>query len=143
MRADVTFGGDGRVSGFRFRVDTLLVSIGTGNFLTITARDFDLNTGATGNERVVSFGSVGAQVKVGTLQIGGEARNFGFTADGSFKTGNPSVPGSKFSVVLQVGGAGAGQLGWPEWLPVKITALGVEFNAPETNLLDFNIILSA
>ena len=44
-----------------------------GSFVTLTARDFMLNTGAAANQELVCFGVVGAKVKIGTLELGGEA----------------------------------------------------------------------
>ena len=89
--------------------------------LTITARDFTLDTGAEADEELVSFGSVGAEVKIGALVIGGEARNFAFLGDGSFET----KPG--FGVFLSVGGADGGAFKWPSWLPIRINAIGIEW----------------
>ena len=44
-----------------------------------------LNTGASADQELVSFASLGAKVKIGSLELGGEARNFAFLGDGSFK----------------------------------------------------------
>src|SRR5262249_30873954 len=45
----------GHVSAFQFKVDTMEIALG--GYVTITARDFFLNTGATDTQPLVSFGS--------------------------------------------------------------------------------------
>ena len=81
--------------------------------LTITARDFRIDTGAGPTEDLVSFGAVGAEVKIGSLTIGGEARNFAFTRRRHVQ-GQPG-----FGVVLSVGGADGSAFKWPTWLPIR------------------------
>src|SRR5262249_48284319 len=144
MRADLNFE-NGHFTGLHFNVDTLDVSIANG-LLVLHAQNFDLNTEAIGAERVVSFGSIGAKVKIGTLEIGGEARNFGFTADGHFRAGIPvpqGQPARPFAVILNIGGTSGSSLGWPSWLPIQINTLGVEFTDIEQHPEDFTILLSA
>ena len=94
---------------------------------------------------MATFGAIGARLKIGTLEIGGEARNFGITAQGEFKAGaaNPDLP---FAVVLSAGGTSGAALGWPSWLPIQINTLGVEFGTtPDGGLIldDFTLVLSA
>ncbi len=136
MRAELTFD-EGKVASLIFRVDTLKLTIA--DVLTLTAQDFNLNTGATGSDFLVQFGQLGATVKIGSLEIGGEARNFGITADGDFKV----LPGKQFSVVLNIGGASGSALGWPSWLPIQITTLGLSWIDFEHHPADFDILLSA
>ena len=135
LRIEVEFDDDGGFKGFIFEVDTLLVSIN--DFVTITAVGFRLDTSATGTDPLVEFVSVGAKVKIGSLELGGEARNFAILGNGSFD----ARPG--FGIFLSVGSASGSGFNWPSWLPIKIHALGVEWddfdNAPE----DFLITLSA
>ena len=77
LRVDMKFD-KGRVKGLVFKADTLNLRLGS--FLTVTAKDFYIDTSATGSQIVVSFASAGATVKFGSMTIGGSARNFGFTA---------------------------------------------------------------
>lgn len=136
MRAELTFN-NGQVNGLLFQVDTLKLTLG--GVLTVTAQKFDLDTGATGTDPIVSFGSIGATLKVGKLEIGGQARNFGFTRDGDFVF----LPGKPFGVLLSVDGVSGSALGWPSWLPIKITTLGAEWEDIQNNPEDFTLILSA
>ena len=53
--------------------------------------------------------------------IGGEARNFAFLGDGSFK----AKPG--FGVFLSVGGADGSAFKWPTWLPIRIDPIGIQW----------------
>jgi hypothetical protein len=143
LRADITFDDSGNFEALLFNVDTLTVELG--GVLTLVAQDFDLDTGAKGVERIVSFGVIGARLTLGSLEIGGEARNFGFTASGAFVPGHPDFPDRNFAIVLSAGGADGSAVGWPEWLPVRIDTLGVQF--PVVNdTLDFTdpiIVISA
>jgi hypothetical protein len=93
------------VQGLKFKVDTLNVTIAS--VLTLSAKDFELDTSATGTEFVVQFGALAASVKIGSLEIGGEARNFGITADGDFQV----LPSKEFAVVLNIGGTTGSGLG--------------------------------
>src|SRR6267142_3158438 len=148
LRADLVFK-NGAVDRIKFKIDTLKATLGS--FLVLTAQDFQLDTGAQNDERVLNLGSVGAVVKIGGLEISGEARNFGFTARGDFVGGfvSPTTgqldPSKPFGVILSIGGTSGSSLGWPDWLPVKITTLGVEFatHNNQVDFSDFTIILSA
>ena len=134
MRATLQFS-NGRVSAFKFSVDTLNIQLGS--FVTITSTGFMLDTGATGTQEMVSFISVGAQVKIGSLVIGGKARNFAFLGNGSFqaKTG--------FGIFLSIGSATGDSFKWPSWLPIKINALGIQWDDVENHPEDFVLTLSA
>ncbi|HEX7197169.1 MAG TPA: hypothetical protein VF364_10120, partial [Candidatus Limnocylindria bacterium] len=59
FRIALTFA-DGKVDAFQLTVDTLEIRLGT--YVTLTARDFRLDTGATGSDIMVQFGAVGAKV---------------------------------------------------------------------------------
>src|SRR5206468_2661970 len=115
--------------------DTLKIQLGS--FLTLTATGFMLNTGAGPTEELVSFTSIGASVNIGSVAITGEARNFAFTGDGSFKT----KPG--FGVFLSVGGANGDSFKWPSWLPVHINSIGITWRDIQADPTDFVLILSA
>ncbi|HWG93174.1 MAG TPA: VCBS repeat-containing protein, partial [Mycobacteriales bacterium] len=133
--ATVEFAPDGTFKAFRLSVDTLEVKLG--QFVTLTARGFALNTGARADEFLADFLSVGATVRVGGLEITGEGRNFGFLGDGTFKTKNG------FGVFLQVGAAAGSSFKWPEFLPVRIDAIGIEWADIERAPADFVLVLSA
>jgi hypothetical protein len=126
---------DGKVDAFQLQVDTLEIKLG--DFVTLTARDFQVDTGASDSQFMVQFQAVGAKVKVGSLELSGEARNFGFLGDGTFKTKDG------FGVFLAVGGATGDSFKWPSFLPIKIDALGVQWADIEHHPEDFVITLSA
>jgi hypothetical protein len=134
VRATLEFA-DGKVKGFKFFADTLRVQIGS--VLTLTARDFSIDTSAGPEQLLVSFGAVGAEVSLGGITLGGEARNFGFNGDGSFR----SLPG--FGVFLNIGGATGEAFKWPSWLPIRITQIGIQWPSIETDPTDFTLTLSA
>ena len=125
----------GRVTAFRFKVDTMAIDLG--GYVTITARDFTLDTGASDTQELVSFAAVGAKVKIGSLELTGEARNFAFLGNGHFKT----KPG--FGVFIGVGSATGDSFAWPKFLPIKIDAIGVQWDDVENHPEDFILTLSA
>ena len=131
MRATLEFA-DGKVKSFKFQADTLKVHLGS--FLTLTATGFTIDTGATGDEEMASFQSVGAEVTIGGLTIGGEARNFAFTRNGNFVT----QPG--FGVFLTLGGADGKSFKWPSWLPIHINSIGITW--PDINADPGNFLLT-
>ena len=58
----------GEVNAFVLDVDTLEVRLGT--YVTLSARDLHLDTGAAGStDELVSFTSVGARVAIGSLVL--------------------------------------------------------------------------
>ena len=128
-----------RENAERADVDIDMFELVLGDVLVLTAQDFHLDTGAGPEEFLVQFGSIGAEVRIGSLVIGGEARNFGFLGDGTFAF----IPGTQFAVILNVGSTSGGALGWPSWLPIKINTLGVEFADILEEPDDFTLILSA
>ncbi|NMM34939.1 MAG: hypothetical protein HHJ13_13255, partial [Phycicoccus sp.] len=134
FRIALTFSA-GKVQAFQLTVDTLEIRLGT--FVTLTARDFRLDTGATGSALMASFGSVGAKVTIGSLALAGEGRNFAITGDGSFK----ALPG--FGVFLSIGSATGDGFKWPAFLPVRIDAIGITWDDVERRPGDFVLILSA
>ena len=134
VRATLEFT-DGHISAFKFRADTMVITLGS--VLTLTAKNFTVDTGAGPNEPLVGFASIGAQVTVGGLVIGGEARNFQFNGDGSFHT----RPG--FGVFLSVGSASGDSFKWPSWLPIKVNQIGIQWADIEHRPADFVLTLSA
>ncbi|MFZ0041730.1 MAG: hypothetical protein WAK93_10520, partial [Solirubrobacteraceae bacterium] len=135
MRATLTFSG-GKVSSFSFYVAQMQVQLGS--YLTLTATGFNLDTGAGPTQPIVSFASVGAVVKVGSLQITDSASQFEFLGDGSFET----LPG--FGVSLSVGSATGGSFQWPSFLPIQINSIAINWpNNITTDPGDFILTLSA
>ncbi|NOS68309.1 MAG: calcium-binding protein, partial [Verrucomicrobia bacterium] len=135
LRVQLDFNNDGSVKGFQFKADTLTIQFSS--FLKITAVDFFLDTSAAADKELVAFKSIGAQLTVGTLSLGGEMRNFAFLGDGTFKTK------AGFGVFLSVGGASGDSFKWPSWLPIKINALGITWTDVTNHPEDFTIVLSA
>ena len=144
MRLDITFNRDGSVKGFKFNADTLTLTFG--GVLVVTAQDFDIDTDANASDpkaRVAQFGSIGAKVKIGSLEIAGQANNFGFDPNGNFQPGDPNNASKQFGVVLSVEGTSGSALGWPSWLPIKINAIGIQWADIENDPADFELTLSA
>ncbi|MEX2495926.1 MAG: hypothetical protein WD448_07555, partial [Woeseia sp.] len=137
VRATLTFSG-GTVDGFKFQADQLEFNLFV---LTIRGQGIMIDSTAGPNEEVASFVSLGAELRAGPLQIGGSMRNFAFTGDGSFKT----KPG--FGVFLSVSGANGSSVGWPSWMPIRITELGITWEdineAPEDFVLIFSGSISS
>jgi hypothetical protein len=131
----VEFADDGSAKAFVMDVDQL--SITFGSFLTISAEHFKLNTGAGPTEELASFTSVGAEVSLPFGKIKGEARNFAFLGNGTFVT----KPG--FGVFLTIGGATGADFMWPDWLPIKITEIGIQWPDIQADPGNFVLILSA
>ena len=126
---------DGKVKAFRFEVDTFQITLGS--FVTLTGRGFMLDTGASASEELVAFEAVGAEVKIGSLLLSGEGRNFAFLGDGTFVT----KPG--FGVFVGVGSATGSSFKWPSWMPIRLTEIGIEWPDIQADPSDFTLILSA
>jgi hypothetical protein len=134
VRASLEFEA-GRVKGFIFEIDTFTITLGS--FVTIFGQSFFLDTGAEGDEELVSFQALGAEVTIGSLKLSGEARNFAFLGDGSFVT----KPG--FGIFLEIGSADGSSFAWPEFLPIKISQIGIVWPDINADPSDFQLILSA
>ncbi|RLC10571.1 MAG: hypothetical protein DRH43_06050, partial [Deltaproteobacteria bacterium] len=134
LRAALSFT-DGRVDSFKFYVDTFRVEFG--QFLALTGKDLYINTGAADNEEIVSFVSIGAELKVASLRLTGEGRNFAFLGDGTFKAKQG------FGVFFGAESATGKSVGWPKWLPIKIKEIGIEWPDINNRPLDFVLSLSA
>ena len=123
------------LKSFVFTADKL--SINLGSFLTLSATGFQINTGASATQNLVSFGSASATLSAGGITISGSATNFAFLGDGSF------APGANFSVALSVGAATGDSFQWPSWLPIQIDAIGVTWPSVKTDPTNFILTLSA
>ncbi|MBL8335376.1 MAG: hypothetical protein JNM97_01270, partial [Rhodoferax sp.] len=134
IRLGLEFEG-GKVKGFIFRADTLKITLGS--VLTLNATDVAINTSASATEEMVSFRSVGAEVTIGSLVLGGEGRNFAFLGDGTF------VTKAGFGVFISVGSATGASFKWPAWLPIKITEIGITWRDIQDDPSDFVLTLSA
>ena len=135
VSATFTFDSSGNFKSFQFNADQLTINLGS--FLTLTASNFNIDTGADANHPLVSFASVGAKLTVGGLVISGEARNFSFNGDGSFHAGNG------FGVFLSVGAATGDSFMWPSWLPIQIDAIGITWPDIQADPTNFVLTLSA
>ena len=135
VRVGLTFGAGGTVDAFQFSASILTVQLGS--FLSLSARNFMINTGASASQEVVSFTSLAATVKIGSLSIGGEARNFGFLGDGSFEAK------AGFGVFLTVGSMDGSGFKWPSFLPIQINEIGIQWDNIQQDPSNFNLILSA
>ena len=135
LRATISFNDEGKVDSFKFEVDTFRIELG--EFLALKGVGICLDTGATGEEEVVSVVSIGAELQVASLKLSGEGRNFAFLGNGKFK----AKPG--FGVFFGVEAATGAGVGWPEWLPIKIDEIGIEWRDINNRPLDFILTLSA
>jgi hypothetical protein len=126
---------NGKVKGLVFKVDTLRITFGS--VLAFNATDVFIDTSAAANEEMVSFRSLGAELTIGSLTLGGEGRNFAFLGDGTF------VPKPGFGVFISVGAATGEDFKWPSWLPIKITEIGVTWPDILNDPADFVLTLSA
>jgi hypothetical protein len=126
---------DGQIGGFRLEVDQLEVRFGS--FLTVMASQFELNTDAGPTEEVVAFQSLGARLQVASLDIAGQMRNFAILGDGTF------VAKQGFGVFFSLEGTDSSKFGWPSFLPIQITELGIKWPDITANPANFSIVLSA
>ncbi|MEQ2009497.1 MAG: hypothetical protein ABMA26_22165, partial [Limisphaerales bacterium] len=140
LRADLLFE-DGRPEGLRFAAETMTLTFGNG-FLVLGAKNFVIDTSAEGDEALAAFASVSADLKIGSLKVGGEARNFHITASGKFRAGLPTNPNAAFAVILKFGGD-ASSFKWPSFIPIQITAFGLQWADLENDPERFTILLSA
>jgi len=136
VRASLTFTGN-KPDGFKFKADQ--ISFKFAGVLEINGSGVYIDTTASGdpNKEVASFVSIGATLNAGPLQVTGEMRNFAFMGDGSFKT-NPG-----FGVFIEIGSVSGGSVGWPDWLPIRITAIGLEWADINNHPDEFVLTLSA
>ncbi|MET0263637.1 MAG: hypothetical protein ABW223_12110, partial [Rariglobus sp.] len=162
LRIDLSFS-QGRVNGLIFQGSILEIELA--GLLVLRATNFLIDTRAPGDRglwdhdrnantapiaytdataAIAVFGSASVDVTIGTLTLGGEARNFWITYGGAFKTGNPDISKPQtFGVSIRVGGADGAAFKWPSWMPIKIYSIGLEWANIETAPGDFDLILSA
>ncbi|TVP98792.1 MAG: hypothetical protein EA381_11745 [Planctomycetaceae bacterium] len=111
------------------------ISLGLGQFLTLSATDLEINPLATGDELLVSFGSASAALTAGPVNITGTATSFGVTGDRQFQAGD------NFSISLAMTDADPLKLPLPVNISeAKVTWLGDNFNSAPAN---FQLTLSA
>ena len=134
MRLTFVFAG-GTLSDFTAHVDTMTITLGS--YLTLSASNFNLDVNAGPSDVLVSFDSIGAVVKIGSLQIGGQARNFEFLGDGTF------VAKQGFGVFLTVGSSTGDSFKWPSFLPIQIQAIGIQWPNIQKDPANFTLTLSA
>ncbi|MBC8496829.1 MAG: hypothetical protein H8D37_04135, partial [Chloroflexi bacterium] len=138
VRAAITFTGN-VPDGFKFHADQF--SFKFASVLEIYGSGFDVDTNAECVNNVcgevVAFDSLGAKLSAGPLNIGGEMRHFAFLADGSFKT-NPG-----FGVFFSTKSATGDSIGWPSFIPIQITELGIEWPDINNDPFDFVLTVSA
>ncbi|MBN1698527.1 MAG: DNA/RNA non-specific endonuclease, partial [Spirochaetales bacterium] len=118
---------------FVFTAGSLSFTIG--DYVEFTTRNILINPDAGAEEDVFSVGEI--TVSVPQLGISGSGGNFSIQGDGDF------VPGENFFVSLSFDEGTSGSLAWPEWLPIQITTLGIQWPDAAADLSDFYIILSA
>ena len=105
VRATLTFTGS-TPDGFKFIADQFSFKFGT--LLTISGSNITIDSGAASDEEVVSFESLGVKITAGTLQIGGEMRNFAFLGNGSFRTK------AGFGIFVDTNALTGSSVGWAE-----------------------------
>ncbi|MBF0452316.1 MAG: hypothetical protein HQK75_16560, partial [Candidatus Magnetomorum sp.] len=132
--ASVTFT-DGEVDGLKFEADTFDINLG--KFLSLYAEDVMIDTSAGQDDEVVSFSSIGATLAAGPLNIGGEARNFAFTGSGQF------ITHEGFGVFFAVDNLSGSSVSWPDWLPVVISEIGIEWPDIDDDPTNFILTMSA
>ena len=134
LRATVSFT-DNVVDSFKFQADTFEFVLGS--FLKVQGVDAQIDTGAGDDEDVVSFTSLGVTLRVATLNLSGEMRNFSFTGNGSFKTK------AGFGVFFGAESVSGDSVGWPSWLPIQIQQIGIEWADINSHPEQFVLTLSA
>ena len=132
--AALTFS-NGVPDGFKFRADQL--SFEFAGVITVKGSNIYINTNAGPTEEVASFVSLGASISAGPLQVTGEMRNFAFLGDGSFKTK------TGFGVFVSADALTGESVGWPSWMPIRITQIGIEWRDIQADPTDFVLTLSA
>ncbi|MFO0878227.1 MAG: hypothetical protein U0840_12825 [Gemmataceae bacterium] len=126
---------DNLPSGFAFKVDT--GDLKFGNFLTVHASNFEIDTTNTPPFPVVNFGSLAATISAGPLKLGGEIRDFGFLNDGTIRTG------PAFGVFVSVDKVDGKSFQWPDWLPIRPTEFGIQWRDLQNHPEEFKLIVSA
>ena len=135
--ATLNFDEEGEIDSLQFHVDQVQVTVGS--LLVFTGTDIDIDTGAWGDPDalLVSFGSIGAKLTLGSVTVAGEGRNFGFRGDGSFDALE------NFTVIVRADALDGAGIGWPSWMPIRITEVGIQWEDIETDPTDFVLVVSA
>lgn len=128
-------------SGFTLALDHLALTSGSvesvtlsfGSLMTLAATGATFDFNATGSDAVATFASLSATFP-GLGDLTGTATNFGFGADGTLLTFDG------FGVEVS---ADASALKWPDWVPITISRLAVQWTDFAADPTDFTLILSA
>jgi hypothetical protein len=115
-------------------------SISVGTYVSVTADNFKIDTGATDNTSpYVSFGSVTATVGGSRATFTASVSDLKFDYDGTF------VAGDDFAFDLHTSGVGGSTFSVPDWLPLTISRLQVAW--PGSNFTEhpdqFQLTVSA
>lgn len=114
-----------------------LTTITVGSFVTITARDTTIDTGASGETPYASFGQVSAQVGNSSLAFQASVSDLAILSDGSLQAGK------NFGFDISFDSTTSSSLKWPSWLPINITKFDATWSDFNTDPLGFTIDLSA
>jgi hypothetical protein len=138
--ATLNFNQNGSIQSLVFLVSSFSLKIS--DYLTLTAKDFTLDTGAATDEHLVEFGEIDAILSIPQVgfTIGGGGQNFAITGGGAF------VPLTDFGVSFSFGIAEAGGLDLPDWLPLGEIDLAIQWqdftNAPQIFRLALSVAVS-
>ena len=140
--AEIELGFDGSpITGFTPSGDWNLtighIDVTIASVLTLFADNVAVNPNAQGAEELVSFGEIGAKVKVGPLDITGSAKNFAITGAGNFRALDQF--GVSFSIETLSG------VGLPSFLPLKSASVSATWtgNNFESDPGNFTLLVSA
>ncbi|WP_221032086.1 LEPR-XLL domain-containing protein [Actomonas aquatica] len=114
-------------------VDSLSVTLGSLLELEATAATFDFD--ATGDEVLLSVGSLTASIP--GVGLSGSARNFAVAANGAL------IPAEDFAVSFEFGASASGLIKWPEWMPIEVSVFELAWPDLAADPLDFTLRLSA
>ena len=137
VSAGFAFSSAGQMLPLLFTMDQMEAKLGT--YVTLTAQDVVLDTGAAGDTYLLQVGEVTGTLEVPNLLLFGVVGgNFAITGSGQF------VPLANFGARIQDSdfNDAVQQVGWPKWISVKVDQLGVtwpDFMADPSNL---QIVLS-
>ena len=116
-------------------------------FVTLTALDVVVDTGATGSDHVFEAAVLSGSISIGSLgTITVTAGNLAVTAEGKLTNLDPD---SLFFVSVSFGGPGdpaapnADSFQWPAWLPIQIKKIALYWDDVENAPTDFILVLSA
>ncbi|MGA2663089.1 MAG: hypothetical protein ABSH34_36890, partial [Verrucomicrobiota bacterium] len=126
-------------NGFTLQASQFSITLGSYLTLSATGTTQDplmINPAATASQDLISFGTLSATLKAGSVILTGSASNFAIEGDGSFL----AKPG--FAVSITLGQGGESSLSWPTWLPLKsasVTLSWADFTAhPDQFLIELS-----